>query len=118
MNGSANPWRSALRALVPMVLAGWAGCLVAQAENPGAFVQFVPEDDATCMMREGKMALVRSSHPSRLIRCWLERYHIGVPTGDRSHSDLKPAGDPEKLGCSRTDFGKQEWRIVRAQFID
>ena len=87
-------------------------------EDPGQFVEFVEDFEATCVAREGVMIMVRSKHPSRPIRIWLERWHMGVNTGDRGKSDLKPGDEAEKLGCSRTLNGKQEWRVVRAQFTE
>lgn len=92
----------------------------AQAADDDAarFVEFPEDFEAVCVAREGVMVLVRSAHPSRPIRVWLERWHMGVGTGDRSKSDLLPGGEAEKLGCSRTLSGKQEWRVVRARFIE
>ena len=49
------------------------------------------------MAREGVMIMVRSKHPDRPIRVWLERWHMGVNTGDRGKSDLAPGGEAEKL---------------------
>ena len=94
--------------------------LYAQAtdQDPGQFIEFVDDFEATCVAREGVMIMVRSKHPDRPIRVWLERWHMGVNTGDRGKSDLAPGGEPEKLGCSRTLNGRQEWRVVRAQFVD
>lgn len=86
--------------------------------DPLQFVEFVEDFEAVCVAREGVMILVRSKHPSKPIRIWLERWHMGVNTGDRGKSDLKPGDEAEKLGCSRTLTGKQEWRVVRAQFIE
>jgi hypothetical protein len=48
----------------------------------------------------------------------LDRYHMGIGTGDRSRSDLRPGAAPEPLGCSRSLTGPQEWRLVRASFVD
>ncbi len=90
----------------------------ADARDAGAYIEFVEDDDANCGMREGRMILVRSTHPDRSIRCWFERYHMEKPTGDRSRSELAPAAEAEKLGCSRTQYGGQEWRVVKAQFVD
>lgn len=87
-------------------------------EDARQFVAFVEDFEAVCVEREGVMILVRNTHPSRPLRVWFERWHMGAFTGDRSKSDLKPGAEPEKLGCSRTLSGKQEWRILRAQFID
>lgn len=97
-----------------------AGYAHAQAadDDPRQFVEFVEDFEAVCVAREGVMILVRNKHPSKPLRIWLERWHMGVNTGDRGKSDLKPGDEPEKLGCSRTLTGKQEWRVVRAQFVE
>jgi hypothetical protein len=88
------------------------------AEDPSAFVGFVEEPTATCVSRNGVQILVRNTHPTRALRVWLDRYHMGIGTGDRSRSDLKPGAEPEALGCSRSMTGAQEWRLVKATFLD
>lgn len=92
----------------------------AAADDPSAaaYVQFVEDFVATCVQRNGVQIQVRNTHPSRKIRIWLDRVQMGVGTGDRSRSELAPAAEPEPLGCSRTLTGTQEWRLVRAQFVD
>ena len=90
----------------------------AAGEEAKQFVQFVEDLDGKCTSRSGKMILVKSTHPSRKLRVWLDRYHMGTGTGDRSRSDLAPNAPAEPLGCSRTTDGPQEWRLVRAAFID
>ena len=97
--------------------AAWLGPAAA-AEDPKQFVQLVEELAGSCSSRNAKMILVRNAHPSRKLRVWLDRYHMGTGTGDRSRSDLIPGGAPEALGCSRSLDGPQEWRLVRAAFID
>lgn len=87
-------------------------------DDPAAFVAFVQEHGATCVSRSGVQLLVKNTHPTRTLRVWLDRWHMGVGTGDRSKSDLKPGAEPEALGCSRSLTGPQEWRLVRAQFVD
>lgn len=105
-----------MRALIPLLL---VAALDAQAaDDPAAFVQFVQEPGATCVSRNGVQILVKNSHPTRTLRVWLDRWHMGVGTGDRSRSDLKPGAEPEALGCSRSLSGPQEWRLVKAQFVD
>ncbi len=107
----------------PLRAAVFATTLVAAAsaraaDDPAAFVAFVEEPGATCVARSGMQVLVKNTHPSRTLRVWLDRWHMGVGTGDRSRSDLKPGAEPEPLGCSRSLTGPQEWRLVRAQFVD
>lgn len=87
-------------------------------DDPAKYVQFVEEHAANCVQRNGTQIQVRSTHPTRKIKVWFDRYHMGVGTGDRSRSELAPGAEPEPLGCSRSDTGKQEWRVVRAAFID
>ena len=82
------------------------------------YVQFVEEFAGNCVARQGVQILVKNSHPTRTLRVWLDRWHMGVGTGDRSRSELLPGAEPEALGCSRSVNGPQEWRMVRAEFVD
>lgn len=99
-----------------------AGPVAAQSgaakEDARKYVEFVEEFAGNCVSRNGVQVLVKNSHPSRTLRVWLDRYHMGTGTGDRSRSELEPGGEPEALGCSRSLSGPQEWRIVRAAFVD
>jgi hypothetical protein len=95
-----------------------ASALSQETQEAKQFVTFVQEFEATCVSREAVQILVKNTHPARKIRVWLDRYHMGVGTGDRSKTDLIPAAEPEPLGCSRTLSGPQEWRPVRAEFVD
>jgi hypothetical protein len=101
--------------LVPLL----AGAMAARAEDdPLRFVRFVEEPAGACVARNGVQILVRNEHPTRRLRVWLDRYQMGVGTGDRSRSDLAPGAPPEPLGCSRNLAGTQEWRLARAVFLD
>jgi len=106
-----------MKRALPLVALLAAAALRAE-DDPAKFVQFVEEHAATCVQRNGTQIQVRSTHPTRRIKVWLDRYHMGVGTGDRSRSELAPGAEPEPLGCSRSDTGKQEWRIVRAAFVE
>ncbi|MGA0609027.1 hypothetical protein [Caldimonas sp. KR1-144] len=90
----------------------------ADTDDAARYVQFVQDFSGNCTARNGVQILVKNAHPNRPIRVWLDRYHMGRGTGDRSRSDLAPGGEPEPLGCSRSDYGAQEWRVVRAVFVD
>jgi hypothetical protein len=105
-----------MRRLLPLLLLLAAG--VRAEDDPAKYVQFVEENTGSCVQRNGVQIQVRSTHPTRRIKVWLDRYQTGVGTGDRSRSELAPGAEPEPLGCSRSDAGKQEWRIVRAVFLD
>lgn len=101
-------------ALCSTVLPGTVGA----EEDARDYVAFVEDFTAQCVSRNGVQILVRNTHPTRRLRVWLDRYHMGTGTGDRSRSDLAPAGEPEALGCSRSSTGPQEWRVVRSVFLD
>ena len=82
------------------------------------FVEFILEDEANCQSRDSQHVIVRNTHPTKTVRVWLDRYYRNVPTGDRSRTDLLPGAEPEGLGCATVMNAKQEWRVVRALFID
>jgi hypothetical protein len=103
----------------PTVAASTPSAAQAHAEeSPAAFISFVLETTGNCMLNNGQQIQMRSSHPSRKIRVWLDRFQRGIGTGDRSRTDLAPGAEPDPLGCSRSAAGGQEWRIVRAIFVD
>lgn len=113
-----RPYPSLARPAALLALA-LATCPLARADDdPTRYVQFVEDFTATCVQRNGKQIQVRNSHPTRTLKVWLDRFHMGVGTGDRSRSELAPGAPPEPLGCSRSDSGPQEWRIVKVQFVN
>ena len=114
----STPWKRMLCGAAALGIAVLAPAVRADDADARPFVQFVEEDTAGCVSRNAVQVLVKSTHPTRTVRVWLDRYHMGTGTGDRSRSDLKPGAEPEPLGCSRTLSGPQEWRVVRAQFVD
>lgn len=115
-----NPARSlaATRRLLLLAAALAAPAAPAADADPASYVAYVQDFAAGCVARQGVQLQVRNTHPTRTLRVWFDRVHMGVGTGDRSRSDLKPGAEPEPLGCSRTADGPQEWRLVRAQFVD
>ncbi|MCA0177753.1 MAG: hypothetical protein LCH73_15955 [Proteobacteria bacterium] len=87
-------------------------------DEPTTYVAFVQEPAARCVQLGGMQVLVKSTHPSRAIQIWLDRYQLGVGTGDRSRALLAPGGEPEPLGCTQNLTGAQEWRLARARFAE
>jgi ferric-dicitrate binding protein FerR (iron transport regulator) len=88
------------------------------ADDPASYVSFVLETTSNCMLNHGQQVQVKNTHPGRTVRVWLDRMQAGIGTGDRSRSELRSGAEPEPLGCSRSAAGVQEWRIVRAVFVD
>jgi hypothetical protein len=110
---------AAASALLPQgLVAASAPSPEAAAATAASYVAFVLETTSNCMLNNGQQIQMRSTHPSRKVRVWLDRFQRGIGTGDRSRTDLPPGADPEPLGCSRSAAGVQEWRIVRAVFVD
>jgi hypothetical protein len=107
-----------MKRLVPALALLIAAATARAEDDPAKYVVFVEEHAATCVQRNATQIQVRSTHPSRTIKVWLDRYHMGMGTGDRSRSELVPGAAAEPLGCSRSATGVQEWRIVRAVFVD
>ncbi|MBS0445004.1 MAG: hypothetical protein JSR59_03540 [Proteobacteria bacterium] len=87
-------------------------------DDAAHYVQFVQEPAGDCVARDGMQILVKNTHPTRKLRVWLDRWQAGHGTGDRSRTDLPAGSEPEALGCSRNSAGPQEWRLVRAQFVE
>ncbi len=100
------------------VLITLASTASATDDEPSRYVQFVNEPTATCVSRNGVQIQVKSTHPKRTLRVWLDRRLMGNGTGDRSRAELKPGADPEPLGCSRNGGVEQSWAVVRAAFAD
>lgn len=118
-----DPRYLATVALLGALLAGQspaeAQATAPEAADATSYVQFPEDFAATCVSRNGVQIQVKSTHPTRTLRVYLDRFYRGVWTGDRSRSELAPGTEPQPLGCSITlDGGKQEWRLVRATFID
>lgn len=108
-----------LAMLLLTAILGLAAPTIGADEDPASFVKFGEDFGATCVNRNTVTVTVKSTHPSRTVRVWLERSLGGVPTGDRSKSDLKPDAPPEDLGCAKSLEGtEQKWRIQRATFVD
>jgi hypothetical protein len=110
--------RSAPLHLATVLLAAWLPTTTNADDDPRRHVQFVEEPTGTCVSRNGMQIQVRNTHPTRALRVWLDRTVMGVGSGDRSRTVLRPGADPEPLGCSRNLNGPQEWRIVRAEWVD
>jgi hypothetical protein len=98
------------------LLIATAAC--AQDEDPLSFVAFSQDFAGKCVARNSVQILVGNTHPSRTVLVWLDRYHMNVGTGDRSKTEMKAGGEAVPLGCSRTLDGPQEWRVVKARFVD
>jgi hypothetical protein len=101
--------------LVALVLPSMAA---AEDEDPLKFVAFSTDFDARCVDRQGVMIYIANSHPSRTMKLVLERWYMDNRTADRGKSLLKSGQEPEPLGCSNIEGGKQEWKILKGEWVD
>ena len=119
------PWRRPSSFVFTLLARAGAAALVCLSsgqvlaqEVATAHVQFVEESAGNCVARSGVQILLKSSHPTRRIRVWLDRTVGGSGTGDRSRTELAPGAAPEALGCSRNGGMAQGWKLVRAEFVE
>lgn len=90
----------------------------AEDEDPLKFVAFSTDFDSKCVQRNGVMIYVANKHPSRTLKLVLERWYMDNRTADRGKSLLKPGEEPEPLGCSTIEGGKQEWKVLKSEWAD
>ena len=86
-------------------------------EDPGSFLKFSTDFDAKCVVRGGVMIYISNTHSTGKIRVLLERWYMDNRTADRGRSVLMPGAEPEALGCSLVSKGKQEWRVLKSEWV-
>jgi hypothetical protein len=114
---SAKP----LAALLPILLLCGLGLPLPAAlaeEDPLQFIAFSTDFDSKCVQRNGVMIYIANKHPNRSMRLVLERWYMDNRTADRGKSLLKPGEEPEPLGCSNVEGGKQEWKVLKSEWAD
>ncbi len=87
-------------------------------EDPLQFLAFSTDFDSKCVQRNGVMIYIANKHPSRSMKLVLERWYMDNRTADRGKSVLKPGEEPEPLGCSNIEGGKQEWKVLKSEWAD
>ena len=85
--------------------------------NPESFLKFSTDFDAKCVVRGGVMIYISNTHSTGKIRVLLERWYMDNRTADRGRSVLIPGAEPEALGCSLVSKGKQEWRVLKSEWV-
>ena len=88
------------------------------SEDSGSFLKFSTDFDAKCVVRGGVMIYISNTHRSRKIRVLLERWYMNNRTADRGRSMLHPGAEPEPLGCSLVSDGKQEWKVLKSEWVE
>ena len=86
-------------------------------EDPRSFLKFSTDFDAKCVVRGGVMIYISNTHSTGKIKVLLERWYMDNRTADRGRSVLMPGAEPEALGCSLVSKGKQEWKILKSEWV-
>ena len=86
-------------------------------EDPKSFLKFSTDFDAKCVVRGGVMIYISNTHSTGKIKVLLERWYMDNRTADRGRSVLMPGAEPEALGCSLVSKGKQEWRVLKSEWV-
>ena len=85
--------------------------------DPASFLKFSTDFDAKCVTRGGVMIYISNTHSSGKIKVLLERWYMDNRTADRGRSVLMPGSEPEALGCSLVSNGKQEWKVLKSEWV-
>ena len=85
--------------------------------DPASFLKFSTDFDAKCVVRGGVMIYISNTHSTGKIKVLLERWYMDNRTADRGRSVLMPGAEPEALGCSLVSNGKQEWKILKSEWV-
>ena len=88
-----------------------------RTEDPASFLKFSTDFDAKCVVRGGVMIYISNTHSTGKIKVLLERWYMDNRTADRGRSVLMPGAEPEALGCSLVSKGKQEWRVLKSEWV-
>ena len=86
--------------------------------DPTSFLKFSTDFDAKCVVRGGVMIYISNTHSTGKIKVLLERWYMDNRTADRGRSVLMPGAEPEALGCSLVSDGKQEWKVLKSEWVN
>ena len=86
--------------------------------DPASYLKFSTDFDAKCVTRGGVMIYISNTHSTGKIKVLLERWYMNNRTADRGRSVLMPGAEPEALGCSLISDGKQEWKVLKSEWVN
>ena len=96
--------------------------LLAQAshasEDAAQHIDFSYDFDSKCVVRNGKMLLIKSNHAQRTIKVYLQRYFAEKRQPGRTVQVLKPGDEAVGLGCTMIDGKPQDWKLIKATYLD
>ena len=113
----AQPTSPAKYPLISFALALLSTGVLANGD-PASFLKFSTDFDAKCVTRGGVMIYIANTHSTGKIKVVLERWYMENRTADRGRSVLMPGAEPEALGCSLVSDGKQEWKVLKSEWVE
>ena len=108
----------AIKIFIFATFSSFLSCSAVASDDPGSFLKFSTDFDAKCVVRGGVMIYIANTHSSTKIRVLLERWYMNNRTADRGKSVLRPGAKPEALGCSLVSDGKQEWKVLKSEWVE
>ena len=87
-------------------------------QGPSLFPKVSTDFDAKCVVRGGVMIYISNTPSTGKIKVLLERWYMNNRTADRGRSVLMPGAEPEALGCSLISDGKQEWKVLKSEWVN
>jgi hypothetical protein len=86
------------------------------AGAPIEAVEWVRISAADCESKGGQLVAVRNRDSSKALKVVLERWYMGVKTGDRGQHQLAPGAAATELGCSQVEGAEQRWELIDARY--
>lgn len=112
------PMRLARFAPAVLCCALLAACAKSANQDRAAdALEWLRLNESQCVAKGGQLLAIHNKDPHRAIEVWLDRWYMGVKTGDRGHHRLAPGTTDLPLGCSFTDGAEQRWELVEAKFL-
>ncbi|MDH3637018.1 MAG: hypothetical protein OES09_00955 [Gammaproteobacteria bacterium] len=105
--------------LIVVLLGSVSAALIATADEGRAveYIEFSYDFHSECVTRNGKMVLVRNTHPARAIKLYLYRFFADKRQPGRAVHTLTPNGKAIAVGCTVVHGLAQKWQVAKAVFL-
>ncbi len=95
-----------------------AVAIVCTGDEPASeYVEFSYDFHSECVARNGKMVLVRNTHPARTVKLYLYRYFADKRQPGRAVHTLQPNAEAVAVGCTVVQGLAQKWEVAKARFL-
>ncbi|MDH3279662.1 MAG: hypothetical protein OEQ18_00855 [Gammaproteobacteria bacterium] len=108
----------AIRLIAILLASVLAAPISASGEERAAeYIEFSYDFHSECVNRNGKMLLIRNTHPAHTIKLYLDRFFGDKRQPGRAAHTLSPAGEPIAVGCTVVAGLAQNWEVAKAVFV-